>query len=384
MALLNRYDPAQNERKRLRGAALEIVGLTKRYGSVTAVEGVDLRVAQGEFVTFLGPSGSGKTTTLMMVAGLQQPTSGQMFLDGTPLEPLPAHKRNIGVVFQQYALFPHMTVAQNVRFPLEMRRVPKHEADRRINEVLRLVDLATHHRRLPAQLSGGQQQRVALARAIVFEPSLLLMDEPLGALDRKLREQMQTEIARLHKELDMTVLYVTHDQSEALTLSHRIAVFNYGRINQIGTPAELYERPRTRFVAAFLGDSCFLPGKVTRVSSEVAEIETAHGLLRGRNSGALGPGAAALLAVRPERITLSRHASGKADNNLAGTLQQIVYLGQSRKLIVRLGDGTIVSTLAPITAEDEGGFDPGDHVELAWSSRGCNVLTDDGEAKDAE
>jgi putative spermidine/putrescine transport system ATP-binding protein len=384
MALLNRYDPAQNERTRLRGAALEIVGLTKRYGSVTAVERVDLSVAQGEFVTFLGPSGSGKTTTLMMVAGLQQPTSGTMFLDGTPLEPLPAHKRNIGMVFQQYALFPHMTVAQNVRFPLEMRRVPKREADRRINEALRLVDLASHHGRLPAQLSGGQQQRVALARAVVFEPSLLLMDEPLGALDRKLREQMQTEIARLHKELDMTVLYVTHDQSEALTLSHRIAVFNHGRIDQIGTPTELYERPQTRFVAAFLGDACFFSGKVVRISCEVAEVETAHGLLRGRNNGALSPGDAALLAVRPERIRLSRHGSGTADNNLTGTLQQVVYLGQSRKLVVRLGDGTAVSALAPITADDEGGFDPGDVVELAWSSRGCNVLTDDGEANNAE
>ena len=384
MALLNHCDDVRNGHARVGGATLEVVGLAKRYGGITAVEHVDLSVAKGEFVTFLGPSGSGKTTTLMMVAGLQQPTSGQMFLDGTPLEPVPAHKRNIGVVFQQYALFPHMTVADNVRFPLDMRRVPKHEADKRIHEVLRLVDLATQHRRLPAQLSGGQQQRVALARAIVFEPSLLLMDEPLGALDRKLREQMQTEIARLHKELDMTVLYVTHDQSEALMLSHRIAVFNHGRIDQIGTPAELYERPRTRFVAAFLGDSCFLPGKVTRVSCEFAEIETAHGLLRGRNSGALGPGAAALLAVRPERITLSRHASGKADNNLTGTLQQIVYLGQSRKLVVRLGDGTVVSALAPITAEGEGGFDPGDYVELAWSSRGCNVLTDVGEANDAE
>lgn len=382
--MLNRYDHAQNERTRLRGAALEIVGLTKRYGAVTAVERVDLSVAPGEFITFLGPSGSGKTTTLMMVAGLQQPTDGQMFLDGTPLEPLPAHKRNIGVVFQQYALFPHMTVAENVRFPLEMRRVPKHEADRRINKVLQLVELATHHSRLPAQLSGGQQQRVALARAVVFEPSLLLMDEPLGALDRKLREQLQAEIARLHRQLEMTVLYVTHDQSEALTLSHRIAVFNHGRIDQIGTPAELYERPRTRFVAAFLGDTCFLPGKVVRVSGEVAEVETAHGLLRGRNSGSLAPGAAALVAVRPERITLSRPGNGRSDNNLAGTLQQIIYLGQSRKLVVRLGDGTIVSALAPITAEDESGFDPGDCVELGWSSRGCNVLTDDGEANDAE
>ena len=384
MALRNRCDAERNAHTPVRGASLEVVGLTKRYGGVSAVESVDLTVAQGEFVTFLGPSGSGKTTTLMMVAGLQEPTSGQMFLDGTRLEPIPAHKRNIGVVFQQYALFPHMTVAENVRFPLDMRRVPKHEADRRIDDILRLVGLATQHRRLPTQLSGGQQQRVALARAVVFEPSLLLMDEPLGALDRKLREQMQTEIARLHKELGVTVLYVTHDQSEALMLSHRIAVFNLGRIEQIGTPVELYERPHTRFVAAFLGDSCFLPGKVTRVSCEFAEVETNHGLLRGRNSGALDRAAAALLAVRPECITLSRCGSGKAENRLTGTLQQIVYLGQSRKLVVRLDDGTELNALAPITAEGEDGFNPGDIVELGWASHRCNVLADSGEASNAE
>jgi len=384
MALPNSRDDALTERPPARGAVLEIVGLGKRYDGVAAVEHVDLTVARGEFVTFLGPSGSGKTTLLMMVAGLQEPSRGKMFLDGTPLQPVPAHRRNIGVVFQQYALFPHMTVAENVRFPLDMRRVPKHEADRRIDEVLRLVGLTAQHRRLPSQLSGGQQQRVALARAIVFEPSLLLMDEPLGALDRKLREQMQTEITRLHRELGMTVLYVTHDQSEALVLSHRIAVFNRGRIEQVGAPAELYERPRSRFVATFLGDSCFLSGKVTHVSGEFAEVRTPYGVLRGRNSGGLEAGVTALLAVRPERITLGRCGSVQADNKLAGILHRAVYLGQSQKLMVRLSDGRELSALAAITAVGDGGSNPGDAVELGWSSRDCNVLTDDGGASDAD
>jgi putative spermidine/putrescine transport system ATP-binding protein len=383
MALPNYRDDARIPHQPVRGAVLDIVSLGKRYDGVIAVESIDLSVAQGEFVTFLGPSGSGKTTMLMMIAGLQEPTSGKMFLDGKPLQPVPAHKRNIGVVFQQYALFPHMTVAENVRFPLSMRGVPKHEADRRINHVLRLVGLTALHRRLPAQLSGGQQQRVALARAIVFEPSLLLIDEPLGALDRKLRDQMQAEIARLHRDLGMTVLYVTHDQSEALMLSNRIAVFNRGRIEQIGAPAELYERPRTRFVAAFLGDSCFLPGKVARVSGNLAEVETSHGVLCGRNTGGLEPGAKALVAVRPERFTPARSGGSQDGNKLAGTLQRIVYLGQSLKLIVRLSDGTELSALAA-TPVDEVDFTPGENLEIHWPRNACNVLIDDGGASNDE
>jgi putative spermidine/putrescine transport system ATP-binding protein len=364
-----------------RGAVLELAGLEKRYGSVIAVDHVDLNVAEGEFVTFLGPSGSGKSTMLMMIAGLHDPTAGEMFLNGTPLQPVPAHKRNIGVVFQQYALFPHMTVAANVAFPLEMRGMSRHEAARRVAEVLRLVGLDSQHQRLPSQLSGGQQQRVALARAIVFEPSLLLMDEPLGALDRKLREQMQNEIARLHKELGMTVLYVTHDQSEALMLSHRIAVFRAGRIEQIGAPAELYEHPRTRFVAEFLGDSCFLSGVASRAEGRCVEIETVHGLMRGRNSGGVARGAPAVMAVRPERIVVARGDGVAADNRLAGTVRSLVYLGQSRKLVVGLGDGSEVSALTSITGSAESPFGPGDNVELCWSCRDCNVLAAEGEGE---
>jgi putative spermidine/putrescine transport system ATP-binding protein len=244
---------------------LELRGVRKIFGDTTAVADLDLALCRGEFLTFLGPSGSGKTTTLAMVAGLEKPTAGTITLDGLPLDPLPAYRRNIGVVFQNYALFPHMTVAGNVAFPLEMRGVGRQEIATRVNETLTLVGLPGFGARYPAQLSGGQQQRVALARAIVFRPPLLLMDEPLGALDKRLREQMQIEIMRLHREFGLSVLYVTHDQDEALVMSDRIAVFNAGRIEQVGTAQELYERPQTPFVAGFLGGSNFFRGKVRAI-----------------------------------------------------------------------------------------------------------------------
>jgi putative spermidine/putrescine transport system ATP-binding protein len=235
--------------------SLELRDVSKSYAHVQAVDKVSLMVAPGEFVTLLGPSGSGKTTTLSMIAGLTRPSSGTILLDGQPLDPLPPYRRNVGVVFQNYALFPHMAVARNVAFPLEMRRVPGREIRRRVARVLEQVGLSEHGGRYPHQLSGGQQQRVALARAMVFEPRILLMDEPLGALDRKLREQMQIEIMRLHRELQVSIVYVTHDQDEALMMSDRIAVFNHGRIEQVGAPDLLYEQPATVFVAGFLGES---------------------------------------------------------------------------------------------------------------------------------
>ncbi len=230
---------------------LELRGVRKRYGAHVAVDSLDLTLRAREFLTFLGPSGSGKTTTLMMVAGLQRPDSGSIVLNGRSVDQVPPYRRDIGMVFQQYALFPHMTVRRNVAFPLEMRRLARSEIDRLVVDALRLVGLSALAARLPRELSGGQQQRVALARAIVYSPALLLMDEPLGALDRKLREQMQLEIKRMHREREISVLYVTHDQEEALTMSDRIAVFNGGRVEQVGTPQDLYERPATRFVAGF-------------------------------------------------------------------------------------------------------------------------------------
>src|SRR5215467_6167348 len=246
----------------VRGGRLTLTRLAKRYPGTTAVDAIDLDVGSGEFVTLLGPSGSGKTTTLMMVAGFTTPSEGEIAIDGRPITGMAPEHRNIGVVFQNYALFPHMTVSDNVAFPLKMRRQPSAEIRGRVGRALDLVHLAGLGERLPRQLSGGQQQRVALARALVFDPGLLLMDEPLGALDRNLREQMKIEIKRIHRDVGVTVLYVTHDQEEALTMSDRVALMNRGRIAQLGSAEDLYERPANRFVARFIGESNLLDGRV--------------------------------------------------------------------------------------------------------------------------
>ena len=241
---------------------VRLQNLAKQFGSVTAVDSVSLDISRGEFITLLGPSGSGKTTTLMMVAGFEVPTAGEIYIAGEPMAYKPPYKRDIGMVFQNYALFPHMKVHDNIAFPLNNRKVPKPKTDQKVNAALDLVKLAGFGSRNPKQLSGRQQQRVALARALVFDPSVLLMDEPLGALDKKLREHMQLEIKRIQETLGITVIYVTHDQSEALTMSDRIVVMNEGRIEQVGTPSELYEGPANRFVADFIGESNFLEGEV--------------------------------------------------------------------------------------------------------------------------
>src|SRR5688572_11305539 len=244
------------------GASVDLVNLRKLYGGVVALDTLTLSVKQGEFVTLLGPSGSGKTTTLMMIAGFEDPSAGDILVNGEPVVSRPPHRRNIGVVFQSYALFPHMTVAGNVGYPLRMRHVRRDDVRRRVAAALDLVQLGALGDRYPAQLSGGQQQRVALARALVFEPPLLLMDEPLGALDKKLREDLQLEIKRIHRDVGVTVIYVTHDQSEALTMSDRIAIMRAGRLEQYGAADELYERPATRFVAEFVGEATLLGARV--------------------------------------------------------------------------------------------------------------------------
>jgi putative spermidine/putrescine transport system ATP-binding protein len=313
---------------------LELKGVRKNYGGDIAVQNVDLELRSEEFLTFLGPSGSGKTTTLMMVAGLQQPDAGSIKLGGKSVDRLPPYRRDIGMVFQNYALFPHMSVRRNVAFPLEMRGVGRSEIDRQVADVLQLVGLAMMGDRLPRQLSGGQQQRVALARAMVYHPALLLMDEPLGALDKKLREQMQREIKRIHRERRTSILYVTHDQEEALTMSDRIAVFNKGRIEQIGTPEELYERPTTRFVADFLGETNFLPGRM---------------------------GASETPACR---------------EGVSGTLVDIVYLGNARRSIVRLADGRQCFVLQHASQADASRLVPGQALQLSWESHHATVFPD--------
>ena len=350
---------------------LELSGIRKAYGNHVAVENVDLELASEEFVTFLGPSGSGKTTTLMMVAGLQQPDGGTIRLGGRPIEGQPPYKRDIGMVFQHYALFPHMSVRKNVAFPLEMRGVAAAELQRQVADALELVGLGDYGRRLPRELSGGQQQRVALARAMVYRPALLLMDEPLGALDKKLREQMQREIKRVHRERRISVLYVTHDQEEALTMSDRIAVFNRGRIEQIGTPGELYERPATRFVAAFLGDMNFFPGTVLAAAGDHCRVEVLGRPVEAMAPTAFAPGTRVVVAVRPERIVLRPAA---ADVGLGGRLTEIIYLGASRRSVVRLADGADYFALQPAGDADAAGPPPGSAVELSWSRQHATVF----------
>ncbi len=317
-------------------AVLDLIGLRKVYGQQVAVDSLDLSLRPGEFMTFLGPSGSGKTTTLMMVAGLQTPDVGTIRLNGASVDRLPPYRRDIGMVFQHYALFPHMTVARNIAFPLELRGVPKAEIGRQVADALRLVNLPDYADRLPKQLSGGQQQRVALARAMVYRPALLLMDEPLGALDRKLREQMQLEIIRVHRERRMSVLYVTHDQEEALTMSDRIAVFNAGRVEQVGSPVELYERPATRFVASFVGEMNFLAGRLVHSVDGVGTVEVQGAVVQAGNPANLPDGSRVDLAVRPERV----QAGPTGAATLPARIENVIYLGNARRLIMRLADGS--------------------------------------------
>jgi putative spermidine/putrescine transport system ATP-binding protein len=340
---------------------LQLTGVRKRYDSVVAVDDLDLGLRTGEFLTLLGPSGSGKTTTLMMVAGLQQPDAGTIKLNGTSVERLPPYRRDIGMVFQHYALFPHMTVRRNVAFPLEMRGIARAEIAKLVDDALALVKLPDHGDRLPKQLSGGQQQRVALARAMVYRPALLLMDEPLGALDKKLREQLQLEIKRVHRERDISVLYVTHDQEEALTMSDRIAVFNRGCIEQIGTPEELYDRPATRFVASFIGDTNFIAGRVLGLANGVCEIETAGGRVRASVRQPIAVGADVSVAVRPERLAL-----GATSDGLSGVLTDVIFLGTARKYVVRLADGSECVALRQVSDPP---VDPvGATLRLTWQT----------------
>lgn len=361
----------------MNGPILELRNVSKGYGSHIAVADLSLQLAKGEFLSLLGPSGSGKTTTLMMIAGLLQPAAGAILLEQRPITSLPPYKRNIGVVFQNYALFPHMTVARNIAFPLTMRGVGRDEIAVRVRRALELVGLPGHGDRYPKQLSGGQQQRVALARAMVFEPPILLMDEPLGALDKKLREQMQLEIKRLHRELGMTIIYVTHDQEEALVMSDRIAVFNLGRLQQIGAPAHLYDRPATRFVAEFIGESNIFSGTVGAKTEEFGVSESAGLLLRAVAAEPLAAGDRSVVSVRPERIALQAgDASARTENAIRGHVSDVVYLGRSRKYIVHTDTGHQVICLQQASSGNDRAFEPGASVLLSWRAEDASLLPD--------
>ncbi|MES2715993.1 MAG: ABC transporter ATP-binding protein [Pseudomonadota bacterium] len=315
-------------------ALIQIRQLSKLYpgATVPAVDGVSLDIEAGEFITLLGPSGSGKTSTLMLLAGFEQATAGHILLDGQPIERLPAHQRGMGVVFQSYSLFPHMTVAQNVAFPLQVRKLPAAEVAAKVAAVLDTVRLGHLAQRRPAQLSGGQQQRVALARALVFAPRVVLMDEPLSALDKKLREEMQLEIRRLHRTLGVTMVFVTHDQAEAMTLSDRVAVFNHGRIVQLATPQQLYDAPADVFVAGFIGDNNHLAGQADGAGG----LRTAGGLrLQARDTTGPAGGGQATLCVRPEHLRPAR--DGETLNRLDTTVLDAIHLGDHWRLVFRLG-----------------------------------------------
>jgi putative spermidine/putrescine transport system ATP-binding protein len=361
----------------MREGLLQLNDVSKAFDTIAAVERISFALAEGEFLSLLGPSGSGKTTTLQMIAGLTHPSSGEILLAGRPIGPLPPYKRDIGMVFQNYALFPHLTVARNIAFPLEMRRMRRAEIARRVAAVLKLVDLPGFEARHPQQLSGGQQQRVALARAIVFEPKLLLMDEPLGALDKKLREQMQLEIKHLHKRLGVSIIYVTHDQDEALVMSDRIGVFNQGRLEQIGTVEELYEQPTTRFVAEFVGETNVIRGAVRDGANGSCSLDTAEGPLRGRARQAFRTGSAALISVRPERLRLEAGDAARSDRDgIQGHICEVIYMGRLRKYVLDTAGGQKLIVARPIGGVEARSFAVGDAVVATFQPADAVVLQD--------
>ena len=344
-------------------------GVQKTYdGEQLVVRALDLDIQRGEFLSLLGPSGSGKTTTLMMLAGFESPTAGDILLDGKQITGTPPHKRNFGMVFQNYALFPHLTVGQNVAYPLTVRKVPRAEQVDRVKKALDMVRLTGMADRLPARLSGGQQQRVALARALVFNPQLVLMDEPLGALDKQLREHMQIELKELHRQLGVTFVYVTHDQGEALTMSDRVAVFNEGVIQQLASVEALYETPANRFVAGFVGDSTVLTGTLQGAGAETAiQLPGGH-LLPGVNVNQTARGAPVQACVRPERIVLHPHSHYPRGSAVPATVARTIYYGDHQRLMCDLGHGQEQAVVKlPLTPTGTGMHpQPGDAVLLEF------------------
>jgi putative spermidine/putrescine transport system ATP-binding protein len=355
--------------------SLAVRNLSKHYGPTRAVDDVSLDIARGKFVTLLGPSGSGKTTILMAIAGFVQPTAGDILVDGAPITPLPPEKRNFGMVFQGYALFPHMTVAENVAFPLRVRKIGRAETESRVRDALELVQLGHLAARKPQQLSGGQQQRVALARALVFQPALLLLDEPLSALDKKLRAELQVELKDLHRRVGLTFIYVTHDQEEALSMSDGIAILRDGKLVQQGSPDGLYERPATRFVADFLGKSNFLAGRVESVRNDgfAYTVDGARFIQHGPTDAA--PGTSALVALRPEKIDVLADGA-EADNSIDGTIAAWSYFGASFSLLVdtqALGrvQVAVPAWRCPVEPVE------GRRVRLGWSAEASVLVRDD-------
>ena len=355
-------------------AMVQVNGLGKDYGSVAALHDTDLTVAAGELLTLLGPSGSGKTTLLNLIAGMASPSRGQILINGRDVTDLPSEKRGIGMVFQNYALMPHMTVFQNIAFPLQVRKVPAAEIKRRVNEVLDIVHLAHVAGRKPSELSGGQQQRVSIARCIVYKPDLILMDEPLGALDKRLREQMQLEIRRIHTELGITMIYVTHDQEEALNMSDRIMLMNAGRVEQMGTPDQLYFEPKTQFAAEFIGASTFIDAKVIE-AGEPALLELPGGKTCRTFLHEVCPvGAVGKILLRPEslRLGLGEDRSG-GQNVLEGRVTSTLVTGGTLKHFVQLDDGETVA-VQELTNKETSHLQAGRRVSVTWPQTAARFL----------
>ena len=360
------------------GAPVRLEGLRKTYGDTVAVRDVTLSVNSGEFITLLGPSGSGKSTTLMMIAGFVPPSDGEIYIDGRAVARIPPESRELGMVFQSYALFPHMTIAENIAFPLKMRRWPRQEIAPKVAAALEMVKLLGYEERSPRQLSGGQQQRIALARAIVFEPRVLLMDEPLGSLDKKLREHMQAEIKRIQQQLKMTVIYVTHDQEEALTMSDRIVVMHEGRIQQVGTPTVLYNEPANAFVADFIGETNFVSGTVSKVdASGVISVRHRSGqVFRAVGRHAVECGVEVVASIRPERLTIATGVAVDPDyNHWKGRVAQITFVGDATKYKIALEDMTLTAKAQNQDLESRARV--GDDVTVMWRPADTALLHDD-------
>ena len=343
-------------------------------GETLVVKDLNLELPKGEFLTMLGPSGSGKTTCLMMLAGFETATHGDILLDGVSINNIPPHKRGIGMVFQNYALFPHMSVAENLAFPLEVRKIDKAEREAKISRALDMVEMGSFAGRRPTQLSGGQQQRIALARALVFEPELVLMDEPLGALDKQLREKMQFEITNLAHDLGITVVYVTHDQTEALTMSDRVAVFNDGRIQQLASPDKLYEEPENSFVAQFIGENNTLQGAVVELKKDRALVQLDDGgLIECKSVNILAVGERTRVSIRPERVEYNKKRMSRSAHTLTAEVLEFIYMGDIFRTRLRVAgnDEFIVKTR---NAPDQERLTPGQQIEIGWLPEDCRAL----------
>ena len=340
-------------------------------GKLLVVKDLNLDIAEGEFITMLGPSGSGKTTCLMMLAGFETPTNGEIYLDGNPISNIPPHKRGIGMVFQNYALFPHMTVYENLAFPLKVRKMLKDEIDKKVDKALSMVSLTGFENRMPGQLSGGQQQRVAVARALVFDPKVVLMDEPLGALDKNLRESMQYEIKHIHESIGVTVVYVTHDQSEALTMSNRIAVFNDGKVQQLSSPDKLYEEPVNSFVAEFIGENNRFDGEILDISNGVCKVKIGAGEILANPISVKSKGEKTTVSIRPERALIN--PKDKMDNSHKGKIEEVIYHGDHTRVRINLLNNSEFILKVPNSSENLD-IKLGNEINIGWNSKDARAL----------